>query len=1302
MNLFGKLKLGMKISIGFAMILGLLIIAIMVSLFSLNNLNTHFTQYAEISTNEMLVGRIQANLLETRLAAENFIQFGEDSQKELFESRFYKMEGFIFELKSSMNNPEVQKIMEQILERSREYKNDFNKIVEGDKKRSVLYNVLASRGPEIEQNLLQLLESAHLKKDAALIYGTGNAMRHLLTARLQVSRFLELNEMDRVKNVVEDFAKMDEWITFLKNVSDSEDEKRLLDLIQTSKEIYAEHFTQIVSVIEDRNKAISHLDQIGPEVSAIAEEIKLFIIEEQAAYKPKIIKEYRVMVTRMIILSLLALFLAIIIALGIIRIVIFPVKTVTNTFKEISEGEANLNVRLKVSSEDELGEMAKFFNTFMEKLQIIIGENNNQSWLKTGQAELSERMSKEQDMKMLCGNIISYIAVYLNVPIGRVYIRNENDSYELQGVYAYKKSKNFLEVISLGEGLIGQAALEKQKILLSNIPEDYLKISSGVGEAKPKSIIVVPCLLNDKVVGVIELGTFQGFTPIQLKFLDEVSEMIAINISSLQAHLKTEELLQKTLIQSEELQVQQEELRQSNEEFEEQTRSLRESEERLQEQQEELRVINEELVAHARNLEIQKNDINKKNEHLLMAQKEIQEKAEAVEIANKYKSEFLANMSHELRTPLNSILVLSELLARKKDLEPLTQKQLEFASTIHTSGSELLRLINDILDLSKIEVGKMEVHLEPMSFKELAYTMDKNFRQIAENKGLDFNIIIDKTLPEAIITDSHKVRQIANNLLSNAFKFTEKGSVSLEILYPNKEILGDVPIDKHKCIAIAVSDTGIGVQTEKQSVIFEAFKQSDGTISRKYGGTGLGLSITKELAALLGGSIHLVSEADKGSTFTLILPLETHATGAEENNVSEEVTDGQEYANSLEEELISDVNTGTRAEKILLIIEDDYHFAHVLEELAVEKGYKCITAENGARGIEQARVHKPDAILLDIGLPDINGWEVIEKLRNECEIDIPIHIISGSDALNISQQADAIIGYMQKPLSIENINKVFNTIEAVTTKKFKKLLMLGIDDDVKQSIDEIIDKKHIMISSTDKGNEAIHLLKTEGYDCIILDLNLKDMSGFNFLKQLADEMTLHIPIIIYTENDLTQDEAGALQKYAKSIIVKGTKSMDRLTSEVNLFLNTLNTAENVQKARMVRTAEEKEEALRGKKILIVDDDMRNVFALSSILEEKGIKIVVGRNGKEGIDKLSEHADIDLVLMDIMMPEMDGYTAMQQIRKRRAYAKIPIIALTAKAMKEDRQKCIESGANDYLTKPIQINRLISLLRVWLYK
>ncbi|MDF2612327.1 MAG: barA [Clostridia bacterium] len=1292
MRLLKNLKLRTKVSIGFGVILILLMISVVFSLFGIARLNNIFSMYTEIARNQMLVGRIQANLLESRLAAEKFIQLGEESYKDTFKARFEKMEGFIFELNGGMQGVEEQKNMERILAHSREYKDDFNKIITYNNEKADLYDILADKGPEIEKSLLQILETASIHNNEQHLYRSGKALNNLLAARLEVSRFLELNDFERTDKVMKLFTEMDRQIDYLKSSSTGDNDKALLERIEADKEIYVTNFIKIASVIKDRNDVISHQREIGAEVSAVAEDIKLLIIEEQSSYDPIVKREYQLLITKMVIVAALALLLSIIISIGIIKMVVFPVKTVTDTFRDISEGEADLEVRLKVDSKDELGEMAKFFNKFMEKLQIIMTENKNQSWLKTGQAELSEKMSGEHNIKTLSCNIICYVARYLNADIGTLYIKSDDNIYELEGGYAYKKYNEVLDRVHIGEGIVGQAILTKENILVSDVPKDYFKIRSGAGESVPKNIIVVPCIANNEVICVMEIGSFKEFTPIQQVFLAEVGEVIAISVSSLKARLKTEELLDKTLIQSEELQVQQEELRQSNEEFEEQTRALKESEERLQAQQEELRVINEELIEHSRNLEQQKSDINKKNEYLLEAQKEIQEKAEALEVANKYKTEFLANMSHELRTPLNSILVLSQLLANKKDQTPLTEKQLEFASTIHSSGSELLRLINDVLDLSKIEVGKMDVLLEPMSFKELAYDMEKSFSQISENKGLDFKIVVDKELPEFILTDAHKVKQITNNFLSNAFKFTEKGEVRLEISCKDKET-----------ISVSVSDTGIGIREDKHSIVFEAFKQSDGTISRKYGGTGLGLSITKELAKLLGGSIQLISKEGEGSTFALLLPLKS-SINQETQEVSKSIQvskDTKDMVN-LENEQMHQKEIASEKEKSLLIIEDDHHFANILQELAGERGYNCTLAVNGEEGILSVKKHRPDAILLDIGLPDINGWEVIARLKEAGMTNIPIHILSGNDDTSDSSRKDGVIGYMQKPVSIEKIQQVFTQIERVAAENFKKILIVGINENDKESINEIIYKEDTKISSADTAKDAIHLLKTEEFDCMILDINTKDISGLNFLEQAAHEHLTHMPIIIYTQDQLSPEDALKLQKYVKSIIIKGKQSKERLVAEVNLFLHGLDSKNDDKKQKIIRTTLEKEESLQGRKILIVDDDMRNVFALSSILEERGMKIAVGRNGKEGLNKLKEHTDIDLVLMDIMMPEMDGYTAIREIRKDKRFSKKPIIALTAKAMKEDRQKCIEAGANDYLTKPIEIDRLISLLRVWLYK
>jgi len=979
--------------------------------------------------------------------------------------------------------------------------------------------------------------------------------------------------------------------------------------------------------------------------------------------------------------GLLAILLTIIISILLIRMVLNPIVTVTNTFKEISEGDADLDVRLNTDSNDELGNMARYFNTFMTKLTELILENKNQSWLKTGEVELSEKIRGEQDIASLSTNIINYIAKYLNAQIGVVYIKTSDETFKLFGSYACSKSENLLEEIKLGQGIIGQAALEKQTIVITNVPEDYIKIASGVGGGVPKNILVTPFEYENEVLGIIELGSFNEFTEVQLKFIKQISASIAITIHSAEVRLKMKELLHKTMEQSEELQSQQEELRQNNEELEEHTKSLKKSEAHLKNQQQELSAVNEEL----------------------------EEKAKALEITSKYKSEFLANMSHELRTPLNSILVLSQMLSSNKDTVTLSTKQLEFAQTIHSSGGDLLNLINDILDLSKVEAGKMEVNLEKVYLSELAAYTDRLFRPVAVQKGLQFKVEIEDGLPDNIESDTQRVQQIVNNLLSNAIKFTSKGEVTMTVHAAKNQGILNFEGNTQNFIGISITDTGIGVDVDKQALIFEAFKQSDGTTSRKYGGTGLGLSISKELAGLLGGSINLVSEGGKGSTFTLILPFQGHmekslivdiARNTNPLKVEENVLVNSEMSVDIN---IDDRNIIDSFEKYILIIEDDKNFASILLELVHEKGYKCLMAQDGLTGINLAMKYKPDAILLDIGLPDISGWKVVEKLKeNKDTENISVHVISGGDYYNSFEKVNSVLGYLKKPVSADGLEVVFMKIQNSIQKPLKKLLIVDENKDEVENISQVLSEKGFQITLLDSGTEAYNLLKTESFDCLIMDLKIKDMSGYELLAKLENENIANLQIIIYTENELTQEDELELQKYTQSIIIKGTRSAERLVSEVSLFLHDLDSKIEKKKIKIIRFEHEKKDALNNKKILVVDDDMRNIFALTSVLEEKGLTVVIGRNGEEAIKKLYENLDIDLILMDIMMPDMDGYTAIRTIRKREEFHKTPIIAITAKAMKDDKQKCIDAGADDYLTKPIDMDKLVSLLRVWLYK
>ncbi|MEE4357161.1 MAG: response regulator [Desulfococcaceae bacterium] len=932
-------------------------------------------------------------------------------------------------------------------------------------------------------------------------------------------------------------------------------------------------------------------------------------------------------------------------------------------------------------------------------------------WLQSGESNLNHLIRGEQDIDSLGKIIIDFLCKYLNVYAGALYLYDEKtEKLRLRSAYAYKKRKDLSSEFAPGEGLVGQAALEKESILICNVPDDYIHISSALGSAKPRNIIVAPFLFDDEIMGVIELGAFHDFTPLEREFLDNIVRHIGVVINTALSRTRMENLLFRTQTQAEELQVQQEELRQANAELEEQTRALRVSESDLQEQQEELRVINEELEERTQDLEEQRDDVEKKNEALRIAHREIELKARDLEIAGKYKSEFLANMSHELRTPLNSILILSQLLADNKE-KNLNRKQQEFAETIHSSGSDLLSLINDILDLSKVEAGKLDMVVEEMNLAELANDVRRTFEQVAVQKGLHLHVETEPNLPLTIQTDVKRVWQILKNLLSNAFKFTEKGGVTLRIFPPDAGTDFQSDLHPDNALAFSVSDTGIGIPKEKQGLIFQAFQQVDGTTSRKYGGTGLGLSISKEFARALGGEIRLESEPDKGSSFTLYLPLRSEGhqkkiPGPEPASPPPAIQDRSTAMPNPEESdhpfVKDDRRKIAKGDKSLLIIEDDPNFCRILLELAHEKNFKVLVAEDGETGLHFADYFHPSGIILDIGLPGIDGWQVMERLKENPETrHIPVHFISVNDNPLVALRMGAV-GFITKPVSVEMLDDVFNRIENIVSRPVKKLLIVEDDEVQKKSMMQLIGNGDVESVAADSAQEAFRLLSEEHFDCMILDLGLGDMSGFELLAKIRkNKKFAHIPVIIYTGKDISKDEEKKLQKYADSIIIKGVRSPERLLDETSLFLHRVESELPKNQQQMLLTVHDKEDIFKDKKILIVDDDMRNVFALASVLEEKGMKILEARNGKESLEKLSRHPDTDLVIMDIMMPEMDGYEAIGRIRQDMRLNKLPIIAITAKAMKGDKNKCVEAGANDYLAKPVDTDKLLSLLRVWLY-
>ncbi len=941
-------------------------------------------------------------------------------------------------------------------------------------------------------------------------------------------------------------------------------------------------------------------------------------------------------------------------------------------------------------------------------------QTEQRHWLRNGEAELNRVMRGELPLRELGRNIITFLCKYLDAYAGLFYLTSDaGDRLNLIASYACQKRKHLSASIEPGEGVAGQAFLEQSPILMTRVPGEYTPISSGLGAAPPHNILVVPFLFDGAVKGVVEIGAFHPFSEQETRFVEGVSHAIGVAVNTATSRTRMKELLEQTQHQAEELQVQQEELRQTNAALEQQTRALKASRESLQEQQEELRVTNEELEQRTRDLEAQRDAIREKNEALKAAQAEIQHKAKDLETTSRYKSEFMANMSHELRTPLNSILILSQILADNRG-DHLTEKQREFAETIYSSGADLLSLINDILDLSKIEAGKMEMIPEENRISDLADDVRRQFQPVADQKEIGFSVRITEEIPATICTDGKRLWQVLKNLLSNAFKFTHTGEVILKIFRPSSETNFRNPgLKPETAIAFAVSDTGIGVAAEKQQIIFEAFQQADGTTSRKYGGTGLGLSISREFARALGGEIHLESVPDQGSTFTLFLPEQLPAAQAEEiiappaprpSVPPEPVSPEEETEVPGQPVLVRDDRRKIQAEdKTLLIIEDDPNFASVMLDLAREREFKGLIAEDGETGLHFADYYRPSGIILDIGLPGMDGWTVMERLKqNPVTRHIPVHFISASER-NMNAMKMGAVGFLSKPVTVEMLDEAFQRIEQVVSRPVKRLLVVENDAVQMRSILELIGNGDVVSHAAGTGGEALDLLRDESFDCMILDLGLEDMTGFDLLAKLRQDRTLSkIPVIIYTGKDLTRQEEAELQKYADSIIIKGVRSPERLLDETTLFLHRVAADLPGEKQEMLTRFHDRDAILADKTVLIVDDDMRNVFALGSVLEEKGIRLLEARNGIEGLTRLEQHPETDLVIMDIMMPEMDGYEAIRRIREQKAFQKLPVIALTAKAMKGDKIKCIEAGANDYLAKPVDTARLLSLLRVWLYE
>jgi HAMP domain-containing protein/signal transduction histidine kinase/DNA-binding response OmpR family regulator len=974
------------------------------------------------------------------------------------------------------------------------------------------------------------------------------------------------------------------------------------------------------------------------------------------------------------------------------------VRAIAEVSTAVTQGD--LTRAIEVEASGEVADLSDNINQMIANLRETTRQNEEQDWLKTNLARISGLMQGQRNLETVSQLIMSELSPAVGAQHGAFFFADHDElgeQYELMllASYGYTKKNGDIPRFGPGDGLVGQAAHERKPIRISDPPADYVQIASGLGRSAPRDIIVIPVLFEEQVLAVIELASFTPFSEVILQFLDQLTETIGVVLSTIIANVRTEELLQQSQSQSQELQQQSE---------------------AMQRQQLELQATNEELQEKAEQLERQNRDIEIKNREIEMARSSLEEKAEQLALSSKYKSEFLANMSHELRTPLNSLLILSKVMSTNESGN-LTAKQVDAAATIHNAGSDLLALINDILDLSKVEAGKMDVHAGRTELRSVRHFVERSFAPVAGEKGLDFSIELAPDAPEQITTDEQRLQQVLKNLLSNAFKFTESGSVRLKIGRPvsDAHFGTDALARSESVVAFSVVDTGIGIPPDKLRLIFEAFQQAEGSISRRFGGTGLGLSISREIARLLGGEIHVDSREGEGSTFTLYLPSSaplpvTAVPVALEDEPSALVlpaaaTRTRRRADSpaLPETLTDDRADLPAGEPVVLVMTEDRALARSAVEGAHEHGFRCLLALRGDAGLALVHEFMPDAVIVSRDLPQLNGEAVLDHLKRHPETrHLPVYVL-GAEEGELGLRHAGALGCLSKPATPELLGDVFGRLAEFLERPARSVLVVEADERERDALGDLIGGPDVDVVGVASRDEALARLDESSFDCVVLALELQDGSGFGLLDRIRRAKRFHdLPVLVHSRRELSPKDEARLKRYAEAIVVKDVRSPERLLDETSLYLHRVEARLPADKRQMLERLHMADAVFEGKKVLIVDDDVRNVFALTSVFERRGMEVVFAENGREGIDALKSNPDVALVLMDIMMPEMDGYEATRAVREMPEFQRLPIVALTAKAMKGDREKSIASGASDYITKPVDVDQLLSLMRVWLYR
>ncbi|KRE84642.1 histidine kinase [Rhodanobacter sp. Soil772] len=1003
-------------------------------------------------------------------------------------------------------------------------------------------------------------------------------------------------------------------------------------------------------------------------------------------------------------INIAAILLGALLGITVIRLtsqlVTRPLRRLTDLMTRLANHDNDFEIR-RLDRRDEIGEIARALQVFKQ----MSLDTETQTWVRSRVSDISHVLLQATTHKDFAQWLASELVPLCEAGVGLFYSFDDaRHRLDLLGSYGLRLSNRTADHYLPGEGLVGQCAIERKPIVLDEVPENYLHIDSGSGEALPRHVVILPVLYRDTLIGVLELACFVPLTPQQKQLLDELLPIVALTMENLNRAVSTHDLLLQTQEQADDLRVselvmrqQKEVLRDNNEALQAKTTELEEQSERLIASEEELRVQAEELRASNEELREKTDSLNRQKYVLEDLQQETADKAAELARASQYKSEFLANMSHELRTPLNSLLILSRSLA-DNDTGNLDEEQIESARIIHDAGNNLLHLINDILDLSKVEAGKMELVIDNLALVELGQRLRRTFAHVAEGKRLGFALDIDPGLPSILRTDGSKLEQIANNLLSNAFKFTAEGAVNVRIGRPGNDV--DIPeaLRGQPLIAMTVSDTGIGIPQDKFQRVFNAFEQVDAGTSRQFGGTGLGLAISRRMAQLLGGDIVLRSESGHGSRFTVLLPETPPAVSGFAEDLPHTSTTRLSRAASpylLPESIDDDRGTLLPGQTTILVIEDDPAFARILIDMIHRKGYRALVAGDGESGLQLAREHRPTGILLDVALPAMDGWSVLDQLKaDDATRVIPVHFISVTDGGRRGQERGAV-GFLTKPVSREAIGQALERLLHFAAGQQRQLLIVDDDADSRTAVHIMLRSDNVQIDEAGSAEEALEKIAHTDYDCIVLDLGLPGMSGLELLERLAETASGVPPVVVYSGRELSREENLKLRRYTDAIVVKGARSTERLLDEVSLFLHSIQHAPSRAAAESATAGK-----LTGRRVLLVDDDMRNLFALSKVLRGWGLQVSLAQDGPKALRMLADDEAPELVLMDIMMPGMDGYETIRTIRAQPHFASLPIIALTAKAMRGDREKCLEMGASDYLSKPIDIDKLAALMRVWL--